>query len=214
MPAVAEDRQTTAAPREYGHTPPEYRISACEADEPRRREAEAFVRERFLRSHGAQVTTFMPTLLLLTDSSGELAAVAGYRNAAIEPLYLEKYLSVPVERSIASQIDRHVKRSEIVEVGNFAARNSHRAKVLMSFMPSYFLECPARWIVFTATSAIRGMLLALGGSCVELGTADGACVAGGADDWGRYYSRDPRVMAGFLPSARRIPALWRSHHGN
>jgi hypothetical protein len=84
----------------------------------------------------------------------------------------------------------------------------------MSFMPAYFLERSARWLVFTATASIRGILSAMGGHCMEVGTADGARVAGGADEWGRYYSSDPRVMAGFLPSARRIPALWRSHHGD
>jgi hypothetical protein len=55
---------------------------------------------------------------------------------------------------------------------------------------------------------------AMGGRCLELSTADRARVAGGADEWGRYYMNDPRVMAGFLPSARAIPALWRSHHGD
>jgi hypothetical protein len=54
----------------------------------------------------------------------------------------------------------------------------------------------------------------MGGRCIEVGTADGTCASGGADEWGRYYESDPRVMAGFLPSARRIPALWRSHHGD
>jgi len=54
----------------------------------------------------------------------------------------------------------------------------------------------------------------MGGHCIELGAADSACASGGGDEWGRYYSKDPRVMAGFLPSARRIPELWRAHHGN
>ena len=101
-----------------------------------------------------------------------------------------------------------------VEVGNFAALDSRRAKTLMSFLPAYLLERSARWIVFTATASIRAILSAMGAHCLEVGAADGACVAGGADEWGRYYSNDPRVMAGFLPSARRIPKLWRSCRGD
>jgi hypothetical protein len=186
----------------------------CGRDDVRRAEAEAFVRRRFLRSHGAHIATFMPTLLLLIDADGELAAVAGFRSAAHEPLFLERYLPVPIERALSLQMSAHARRAEIVEVGNFAAIDSRRAKILMSYMPGYFLERAARWIVFTATTSIRGILCAMGGHCMEIGTADGACVAGGADEWGRYYSSDPRVMAGYLPSARRIPALWRSHHGD
>src|SRR5688572_9828604 len=156
----------------------------------------------------------MPTLLLLTDACGELAAVTGFRCAAHEPLFLERYLSLPVEQAISSQMGARAQRAEIVEVGNFAALDSRRARMLMSFLPAYFLERSARWIVFTATASIRAILSAMGGRCMEVGTADDARVAGGADEWGRYYSKDPRVMAGFLPSARRIPALWRSHHGD
>lgn len=212
-PAVADERQIVSTPRELARTPVEYRIIPCSAVDARRAEAEAFVRRRFLRSHGAHISTFMPTLLLLTDGDDEIAAVAGFRSAAREPLFLERYLPVPIEQAITSQCGAHVQRTEIVEVGNFAALDSRRAKILMSFMPPWFLERSARWIAFTATTSIRRILSAMGGRCMEIGVADGARVAGGADEWGRYYSNDPRVMAGYLPSARRIPNLWRTRHG-
>ena len=64
-------------------------------------EAEAFVQKKFLRSHGAHVATFMPTLLLLTGAHDELAAVAGFRCAAHERLFLERYLPVPIEQALA-----------------------------------------------------------------------------------------------------------------
>lgn len=216
MPAVAEERQTSSAPREDARTPSGYRIVACDDDDndARRAEAEAFVRERFLRTHGAHIASFMPTLLTLTRGDGELAAVTGYRSAAREPLFLERYLPVPIEQALTSQAGARVQRAEIVEIGNFAALDSRRARILMSFLPAYLLEISARWIAFTATASIRGILAAMGGTCVELAAADGACARGGTDEWGRYYTQDPRVMAGYLPSARRIPALWRSPHGN
>lgn len=212
--SVAEERQPNTAAREYPRPRAEYRILSCGTDHARRAEAEEFVCRRFLRSHGAHISSFMPTLLLLTDGVGELAAVAGFRHAQNEALFLERYLSSPVEQAISARLGENVPRAKIVEVGNFAALDSRRARILMSFLPSYFLEHGRRWIVFTATSLIRGILSRMGGHCVEVGTADGARVAGGLDEWGRYYSNDPRVMAGFLPAARAIPALWRSHHGD
>ncbi len=211
---VADERQSCGAPREYAHAPLEYRIVACEKGDARRAEAEEFVRGRFRRTHGAHIATFMPTFLLLLDARGELCAVAGYRCAALEPLFLERYVALPIEQILASETGARARRAEIFEVGNFAAVDSRRAKKLMSFMAPWFLARSARWIVFTATASIRGILTAMGGHCTELSTADGACVAGGQDEWGRYYSTDPRVMAGYLPSARRIPALWSSHHGD
>jgi hypothetical protein len=106
----------------------------------------------------------MPTLLLLlTGADSELAAVAGFRSAAQEPLFLERYLDVPIERALGAQVGAQVRRADIVEVGNFAALDSRRARILMSFMPAYFLERSARWLVFTATTSIRGILSAMGG---------------------------------------------------
>jgi hypothetical protein len=43
-----------------------------------------------------------------------------------------------------------------------------------------------------------------GAPLVELARADGACVAGASDEWGRYYETDPRVYAGYLPDADRL----------
>ena len=124
--AVADERQISDATPEYVRTPSEYRIVPCRRDNARRAEAEAFVRRRFLRSHGAHIATFMPTLLLLTDADSELAAVAGFRCAAHEPLFLERYLPVPIEQALTSQMGAHARRAEIVEVGNFAAIDPRR----------------------------------------------------------------------------------------
>jgi hypothetical protein len=61
--------------------------------------------------------------------------------------------------------------------------------------------------VFTATSAVRGILQGLGAPLVELARAEASCVADGPDRWGRYYDTDPRVLAGYLPASRRIPGF-------
>jgi hypothetical protein len=213
-PIVVDERHPFGASREHARALPEFRLLTCHAGDARRAEAEGFIHSRFRRSHGACIATFMPTLLLLVDSADELVAAAGYRVAAQGPLFLERYLSHYIEHELSARASAPVSRAQIVEVGNFAAIDSHRAKVFMSFMPRWFLERSARWIVFTATTAIRGILSSMGAHCLEVGTADGARVAGGTDEWGRYYANDPRVMAGFLPSARRIPALWRSSRGD
>jgi Thermostable hemolysin len=213
MPMVADERLTSGAPLEYRSPPAQYRTLVCDRGDARRDEAESFIRRRYLRTHGAQISTFMPSLLLLVDGTGALAAAAGFRCAAQEPLFLERYLPVSIEQAVAAHTTTPVRRADIVEIGNFAALDARRAQKLMSFMPALFLERRARWITFTATAAIRNILASMGAHCLEIGAADGDR-AGSSDEWGRYYSNDPKVMAGFLPSARRIPALWRSHHGD
>ena len=77
----------------------------------------------------------------------------------------------------------------------------------MAALPSYLLARDYRWIVFTATSAVRGILQGFDAPLVELARADGTRVANSPDRWGRYYENDPRVLAGFLPDSRWIPGF-------
>lgn len=185
-----------------------YRIEACTRECDARTTAEAFVREAFFRTHRAHITTFMPTLLLLKDAAGTLRGVAGCRKAETEGLYLERYLPQPIEAVIAERIALRVKREQIIEVGNFASSGSRAARRFMALLAYYFLGDGRMWVTFTATAPVRRMLEHVGARCVELGVAEGACARDSTDEWGRYYTNDPRVMAGYLSRARKIPALF------
>jgi hypothetical protein len=189
-------------------------VALCRRADPRRAEAEAYVRARFHKTHGAQVVTFMPTFLLMQNAGGCIEAVLGFQRAEDSPLYLERYLDRPIEQMIASRTGARVRRSRIVEIGNFAATDSRAAGTFMSFLAPHFLACDATWIAFTATSSIRKILASLGAGCTDLGAADASLAANGPDQWGRYYSHAPRVMAGYLPLARRIPSLWNNPHAD
>lgn len=188
-------------------------FAVAEAQAPERGELEAFVAEAFRRGHDATVASFMPTLLSLRDGSGRLRSVVGLRGAAPEPLYLEQYLEQPVEAAIAVATGRAIRREQVVEVGNLAGSNCRAAVRMVALLPSYLLSLEYRWIVFTATSAVRGILQGLGAPLIELAHADGTRVADGPDRWGRYYDTDPRVFAGYLPLSRRIPGFSKARYG-
>jgi hypothetical protein len=183
-------------------------IELCSHSHHRRVEAETFVQKRFERAHAARIHTFMPSLLLYADSAGVLLGVAGVRSATDEPLFLERYLHPPIETAICTRTGARVRRDQIVEIGNFACLKPHVATRFVASLPRFLLGQGHTWVTFTATLAVRRILKCLRARCVDLGPAEGACVGHGADDWGRYYDSDPRVMAGFLPLARRIPSLW------
>ena len=188
-------------------------LAEAEARAPERAELEAFVRAAFARKHDALVASFMPTLLSFRDASGELRGVIGLRSAEPKPLYLEQYLEQPVEAAIAAATGKRVQRHEVVEVGNLAGANCRAAMRMVAELPSYLLARDYRWIVFTATSAVRSILQGFGAPLVELARADGGRVAGGEDRWGRYYESDPRVLAGYLPASRGIPGFSVAAHG-
>ena len=191
---------------------PALRLAEAEAGASERAELEAFVRAAFQRKHDASVRSFMPTLLSFRDRSGDLRGVIGLRGAEPKPLYLEQYLERPIEAAIAAATGQQVQRRQVVEVGNLAGTNCRAAMRMVAALPSYLLTRDYQWIVFTATSAVRGILQRFGAPLVELARADGARVAGGEDRWGRYYENDPRVFAGYLPTTRWIPGFRAGAH--
>ena len=172
--------------------------------DPQRAELEAFVRSAFARKHAADVQSFMPSLVSFRDAQDVLCGVVGLRPAAANALYLERYLDTSIERALTAAAGGHVHRDQIVEVGNLAGRNCRAAMRMVAQLPAYLLGQDFRWIVFTATSTVREILLGFGAPLIELAHAEQARVAGGIDDWGTYYETDPRVFAGYLPDSRRI----------
>jgi len=185
-------------------------LVAARSEDPQRSELETYVCEAFRRKHAATVQTFMPTLLAFRDAGGDLRGVVGLRGAGHGRLYLEQYLDVPIEAALGQASGQPIDRASIVEVGNLAGGSCRSAVRMVAQLPSFLLAQHYRWIVFTATSAVRKILLGFGAPLVELVPADRARVANGADDWGTYYETDPRVFAGFLPDSGRVPGFERA----
>lgn len=183
----------------------------------RRAELEAYVQARFEAKHGAQVRSFMPTLVAFRKPQGELCGVAGLRGAGASRLYLEQYLPRPIEACLREALSESssawpadrgrvptISRDEIVEVGNLAGASCRAAVRMVAQLPVFLMQRRYRWITFTATSALRQILEGFGAPLVELARADAAQVAQAGDAWGRYYETDPRVYAGYLPDADRL----------
>jgi len=212
----ADPNYSRAAPRERASSRRPFgralRLASVEAGNPDRPELESFVGEAFKRKHDATVTSYLPTLLSFRDPAGSLRGVVGLRGAAGHRLYLEQYLEQPVESAIAAATGRSVRREQVVEVGNLAGTNCRSAVRMVALLPSHLLARDFQWIVFTATSAVRGILLGFGAPLIELARADGARVASAGDEWGRYYDTDPRVFAGFLPDSLQIPGFGATAH--
>jgi hypothetical protein len=188
------------------------RIASVEAGGHDRAELEAFVGDAFARKHEARVTSFMPTLLSFRDPAGALRGAVGLRGAGDHRLFLEQYLDQPVESAISSAIGRPILRRQVVEVGNLAGANCRTAVRMVALLPAQLLARDYQWIVFTATSAVREILLGFGAPLIELARAESARIAVGSDEWGRYYQTDPRVFAGFLPDSRNVRGFGTALH--
>ena len=166
-----------------------------EAGSPQRAEAERFVRKVFHHRYGARVSVFAPRLLML-EQAGHPVAVAGWRGAAAEPLFLENYLDAPIETILHELTGQSLRREQIVEVGNLASEKAGGSLQVILHMARQFIDAGYEWVVFTATKELIGIFAKLGLPLLALAKADPARLGAAAADWGSYYASSPVVVAG------------------
>lgn len=179
-------------------------FSAHTPDTPHRAGIERYIADRFEAAHGAHVHDFMPVLLTM-GCAGRTSAAAGIRAAASYGLFLEQYLSGPVETAVASVAGAPVQRTRIAEIGNLVATQGGSSYLLFLVLTAVLGQAGFEWVVFTATPQVRKALDALGLVVEVLCAADPSRLTqGSAAEWGRYYTSGPVVVAGHVASALSV----------
>lgn len=153
-----------------------------------------FVRQRFSEQHGARIQQLLPWQCVMRDESGAIQASAGMNPAAAGPLFLEHYLTLPVEQQLAARLQQPVARHEILEIGNLAASRGQGRWLVMA-LTAYLATQGYRYVVFTATDQVRALFHALALEPVWLERAERSAIPD-PDLWGAYYQHDPHVVAG------------------
>ena len=70
--------------------------------------AEKYVRDIFESHYDANIRSFMPTIITLSEEERLLASVS-LRSGAAENILVEKYLQLPIQQEIKKYISRNVQ---------------------------------------------------------------------------------------------------------
>lgn len=168
-----------------------------------RLDVERYIAAQFKAVHGATIHDFMPVLLTM-GCHGNTTAATGVR-AASQPLFLEQYLAQPVEQALRPLAGQDVERSRIAEIGNLVATQGGSSYLLFMVLTAVLEQSGFEWVVFTATPQVRKVLRYLGLSIHVLCEADPARLTqSSAEEWGRYYSGRPVVVAGRVADAMGV----------
>lgn len=170
-----------------------YEINATHAD---RAEVEAFIAEVFYRAYRANIKSFMPKLIALRDQEHNLMAAFGMREAGDSALFLEQYLSEPIEELISNSFGQTILRSEITEIGNLAVANPRNSGILISHVIQHSLAANVQWCVATAHHTLQNGLIKGGVDVRPLHAVDpGRLPADERANWGSYYEHTPQIIA-------------------
>ncbi|WP_228706026.1 MULTISPECIES: thermostable hemolysin [unclassified Marinobacter] len=151
-----------------------------------------FIRRRFLQAYGAEPSLRIPLLLALTSAQGTLLAAVGVRSAARERLFLEDYLSVPVESVMPLA---GIARSKIAEIAHLAGVEAGVSRHLFASLTVWLQGAGYDWVVCTGTDQLRNSFHRMGIATQVLANANPASLPDGGAGWGRYYDHQPVVMA-------------------
>ncbi|PIP01929.1 MAG: hypothetical protein COW18_12430 [Zetaproteobacteria bacterium CG12_big_fil_rev_8_21_14_0_65_54_13] len=171
-----------------------------------------FIHDTYRRAYNAEVDTFMPQIMRVTNAAGEYRAVMGYRAAGQERLFLENYLDDPIEVSISRYLGQTVERSTIVEVGNLAEANPGDARLAIIAATAYMWARGYRWVAFTGVTRMRNVFRKLGLDTRELMAADESRLPPEeVAKWGAYYQGNPVVcFADIKHGHDNLQDLWAS----
>lgn len=176
--------------------------SVVEADHPDRPQVEAFIADIYRQRYGATLRQFLPQLLAYRDADGNLLAAVGLRCGFEGRLFVENYLDSSAEAAIAGNSRMPVSRSQLVEVGNFAARTPGDARALIVNLTGVLHRAGLRWVLFAATRQLRNAFARLQLRPIVLANADASRLRGDASDWGSYYASRPQVVYGDIAAGQ------------
>ncbi|WP_422061487.1 thermostable hemolysin [Sphingopyxis sp.] len=156
---------------------------------------------RYRETFGANLSpNFAAYISCRTDQ--ESTAALGYARAGIDPLFLEAYLDQPVETLVSAAYSRPVARTQIIEIGNFAAV-SPQAMILLWGAAANDLSALGEIAVATLTRPLRHMFRRIGVPIVEIAEARADRLGPAAADWGGYFDQDPRICTGVISDGQQ-----------
>lgn len=162
-------------------------------DHPLRTAVEEQIRGVYLREYDAKLSSLPNTLVALLASDGKILCAAGLRFAK-DSFFSERYLSGPVEKIISGIWKRPVAREQVAEVACLAGCKAGMSLALVRHIVNMLRKQGITWAFFTATKSLRLILRRSGVPALDVAPADISRIDD-PQNWGAYYSSDPRVVA-------------------
>lgn len=160
-----------------------------------RMKAETAVKKIFRSAYGADISSYLP-YLLTAETNQQVAAVIGLRRAFGQELFLEQYLSAPIESALKDINGLTVSRKNLIEIGNLVSCQAGLSRQLFIVLAFALAKAEIEWVSFTATAQVEQLLAKLSLFPVIIGQANAQAIVNGEDSWGSYYVNSPNVCVG------------------
>lgn len=165
-------------------------VSIIPAFSKDREAVENFIIDIYAKAYGAHIHVHYPILMSVRDEAGQILAATGFRAATYEPLFLEQYLSAPIEQVL------QCPRAQIVEIGNLASYGGGASLYLFAALAAYLNYKGFTQAVVTSTDFLERRFRLMGLQPKRQAKADPALLLHDGENWGTYYNTQPHVISG------------------
>lgn len=169
-------------------------IKTVERSATERWALENFIRDKYQKVHQASISSFSDTLFA-GYADAEIQVAIGLQQLKTAHAFLEQYLDAPIENILSQLSAMPVSRTQIVEIGNLAAQDMSKAKLMVAFLVFYLSQNNVQWAVCTGTAAVRYVLQNMGLHFHVLEKANPEVLGAAQQQWGSYYQQKPYVLA-------------------
>lgn len=205
---LTQPKIKTTSPLADGRIPPHFigqkaKIQAIKIGDTSRSQVEDFIRNIFLKHHGAELTHFSPSLLAIFNQENKVDAALGYRLARKEPLFLEHYLDQSIESLVSNYLGKNIERSSIGETGNLASSDAKSCKALFAYTADYLHQQGIEWFVSTGTGVMRVVYRRLGIKAHVIHDVEKSRLGEEQYSWGSFYEDKPKIILINVAQARQ-----------
>jgi len=164
----------------------------------------AYIRGQFMAHYDAVVDDDTPSLIGGFDASDNLIAAFGLR-VAQDGFFCERYLVDSLEVTLAGHYQVAVADRHVIEVAHLCATRPGFLGQLMPLLAINLQQRGFRYLACTATGCLASFFTRKGLPAIRLAEADPSCLElNERRRWGRYYEKQPEVIAGDLRLACRL----------
>ena len=156
-----------------------------------RNKIEQFIKKGFSKSYQAKVSVTMPHLLALCK--GTYKAALGIRSGK-DDLFIEQYISGVIEQQPVFA-ENNITRKDIVEIGHLFSNNQRFTLPLFMITAVSLFYLDYKYMVFSGTEKVINLMAKSGVQCTHLCDAHQNKIESSTDEWGSYYTTNPKVIA-------------------
>ncbi len=156
-----------------------------------RSRVENFIWKGFKQHYGANIQHFLPNLISI-GSQKKTQSALGFRGASDYPMFIEQYLTQPIEMFFDSE---NIVRKQIGEIGNLLGTKKLLTRQLFIITAMAISKAGYKKLVFCATPQIKSMLQSLAMTTHYIAKADPKCLGSQINCWGSYYESTPELLA-------------------